>query len=137
MLVAFHNQSPLITMIWGRFNAIHSRKLQLCPFSHVVCFSTLCTSTSVLCKDRTTKCCSIRYEMPSNSRNTHGVLNLNIFLPLIMAKVTIVWRFGAVTKATRPFTVISVMSGGGLFFSQGVNVLVKVKKSQCSSLFFL
>ena len=40
--------------------------------------------------------------MPSNSRNTHGVLNLNIFLPLIMVKVTIVWRFGAVTKATYP-----------------------------------
>ena len=143
--------------------------------------------TVCICKDRTTKCCSICYEMPSNSRNTHGVLNLNIFLPLIMAKVTIVWRFGAVTKATypgyqsfffacdeelrrpqadqssafgrrherrsfsrgslfktwprvkatRPFTIIPVMSGGRLFFSLGVNVLVKEKKSQFSSLFFL
>ena len=40
-------------------------------------------------------------------------------------------------KATRPFTIIPVMSGGRLFFSQGVNVLVKEKKSQFSSLFFL
>ena len=40
--------------------------------------------------------------MPSNSRNTHGVLNLKIFLPLIMVKVTIMSRFGAVKKATYP-----------------------------------